>query len=182
MKSAVSDFHRAGCGAVRILLVLLCLSGVVAAGVNVYQKPSAFLGEAFGGAIPATKALRLGASHQAQIKRMLGHGYRPSTVRYWRKGDTMAVILEEIGKVEPITTGFVVKGGRIDRVKILIYRESHGMEVARTSFTRQFRSAGLKSDGRLSQRVDGISGATLSVRAVTGLARVALYLDRVAPK
>lgn len=166
----------------RILLVLLCLPGASVAGVTIYQKPSAFLAAAFGGAVPATKAVRLGPSHQAQIRRMLGHDYRPSTVRYWRQGSTMAVILEEIGKVEPITTGFVVKGGRIDRVKVLIYRESHGMEVARTSFTKQFRSAELKSGGRLSRRVDGISGATLSVRAVTGLARVALYLDRVAPK
>ena len=180
--SATGIHHRAGCGAIRILLVLLGLSGVLVAGVQVYQKPSVFLGEAFGGAVPATQSLRLGNAHQAQIKRMLGHHYRPSTVRYWRKGGTMAVILEEIGKVEPITTGFVVKGGRLDRVKILVYRESHGMEVARTSFTKQFRSAELKADGRLSRRVDGISGATLSVRAVTGLARVALYLDRVAPR
>lgn len=160
----------------------MCLSAWAGAGQTVYQKPTEFLAGAFGGSVPATKALRLDSSHQARIRRLLGHDYRPSTVRYWRKGDTMAVILDEIGKVEPITTGFVVKGGRIDRVKILIYRESHGMEVARTSFTKQFRMAGLKSDGRLNRRVDGISGATLSVRAVTGLARVALYLDRVAPK
>ena len=161
---------------------MMCLSTWAGAGQTVYQKPSEFLAGAFGGTVPATKALRLSSSHQDRIKRLLGHAYRPSTVRYWRKGDTMAVILDEIGKVEPITTGIVVKGGRIDRVKILIYRESHGMEVARTSFTKQFRMAGLKPDGRLNRRVDGISGATLSVRAVTGLARVVLYLDRVAPK
>jgi hypothetical protein len=163
-------------------LVLLCLHGWAGAGVTVYQKPSAFLAEVFGGSVPATKAIRLSSSHQAQIKRLLGHSYRPSMLRYWRQGDTMAVILEEVGKVEPITTGFVVKGGRIARVRILIYRESHGMEVARTSFTKQFRGTELSPAGRLSRRVDGISGATLSVRAVTGLARVALYLDRVAPK
>lgn len=166
----------------RILLVLLGLNVWAGAGQTVYQKPSEFLAGAFGGAVPATKGLRLSAAHQARVQKMLGHTYKPSTVRYWRKGDTMAVILDEIGKTEPITTGFVVKGGRIDRVKVLIYRESHGMEVARTTFTKQFRRAGLRSDGRLNRRVDGISGATLSVRAVTGLARMALYLDQVTPK
>ena len=181
MTETVSYQQRAGFGFFRILSVCLVLCGWAGAG-TVYQKPSSFLAEAFRGKMPPTKAIRLSGAHQARIKRLLGHSYRPSTVRYWRQGDTMAVILDEIGKTEPITTGFVVKGGRLERVKVLIFRESHGMEVSRSSFTKQFRKAGLRSDGRLDKRVDGIAGATLSVWALTGLARVALYLDQVAPK
>lgn len=148
----------------------------------VYQKPSEFIAGNFGGALPQTRALSLSGTHQAMMKRFLGHSYKPSTIRYWAKGGTFVVILDEIGKTQPITTGFVVKGGRIEQVKVLIYRESHGHEVSRSSFTKQFRKAGLKSDWQLDRRIDGIAGATLSVRALSGLARVALYLDRVAPK
>jgi hypothetical protein len=180
--SAVSYRKWAGCGLVRILFVLAFLLGGVEASTTVYQKPSEFIAANFGGKLPTTRALKLSGTHQAMMKRFLGHSYKPSTVRYWAQGGTFVVILEEIGKTQPITTGFVVKGGRIDQVKVLIYRESHGFEVSRSSFTKQFRKAGLKSDGKLDRRVDGITGATLSVRALTGLARVALYLDRVAPK
>ena len=161
---------------------MLLYCGKVVAGQTVYQKPSVFIAEACGGKLPPTKAIRLTGAQQARIKRLLGHEYRPSTVRYWTSGRRMVVILDEIGKTEPITIGFVVNGGHLERVKVLVYRESQGAEVSRASFTKQYRSAKLRSDGRLDRRVDGISGATMSVRAVTKVARVALYLDQVVPK
>jgi len=166
-----------------LMLVGMCLhAGSALGGQTVYQKPSEFIAEACGGKLPPARALRLTPARQARIKRLLGREYRPSTVRYWKSGPTTVVILDEIGKTEPITTGFVVENGRLERVKILIYRESHGSEVSRPSFMTQFRDARLRSDGRLDRRIDGIAGATLSVRAVTKLARVALYLDQVIPK
>ncbi len=91
----------------------------------------------------------------------------------------MVVILDEIGKTQPITTGFVVSGGRIEKVKVLIYRESHGFEVRRSSFTKQFKGASLDRSGKLNRRINNIAGATLSVRALTKLAGVALYLDQI---
>lgn len=172
----------AGGGVVRILCVLLCLAGMAPAGQVVYQKPSAFIAASFGGKLPPQRALALSATHQAMMKRFLGHSYKPSTIRYWAQGGRFVVILDEVGKTQPITTGFVVKGAQIEQVKVLIYRESHGFEVSRSSFTKQFRKARLGVDGKLDRRIDGVSGATMSVRALTGLARVALYLERVAPK
>ena len=182
LQNTVSCQKWAGYGLVRILSVLAFLLGGVEASGTVYQKPSEFIAANFGGKLPTTRALKLSGTHQAMMKRFLGHSYKPSTVRYWAQGGAFVVILEEVGKTQPITTGFVVKGGRIEQVKVLIYRESHGFEVSRSSFTKQFRKAGLTPDGKLDRRVDGIAGATLSVRALSGLARVALYLDRVAPK
>ena len=44
-------------------------------------------------------------------------------------------------------------------------------------FTDQFVAARLQSDERLDRSIDGITGATLSVGAVTRIARVALVLD-----
>ena len=63
-------------------------------------------------------------------------------------------------------------------VRVLIYRESRGWEVKYPAFTDQFRGARLTSDGKLDQSIDGISGATLSVHALTRLARLALLLDQ----
>ena len=47
-------------------------------------------------------------------------------------------------------------------------------------FIDQFKGAALKDDGSLDKHIDGITGATLSVRAVSGLAQVALLLDHEA--
>ena len=180
------DLRRPALASQPLLWILACLillpCGSVFARETVYQKPSEFIRAAFGGSLPATRAIDLTSTHQARIQRLLGHNYRPSRVRYWAAGKRMVVILEEIGKTLPITTGFVVDGGRIAHVKVLIYRESHGYEVSRSSFTRQFSSAQLRSDGRLTKKINNIAGATLSVRALTGLGRVALYLDQVRPR
>ena len=86
-------------------------------------------------------------------------------------------VLDEIGKELPITTGIIVNNGAIERVRVLVFRESRGWEVRHDFFTNQFKGAGMTKDGRLDRQIDGISGATLSVRAVEKLARVALLLD-----
>ena len=85
-------------------------------------------------------------------------------------------ILEEIGKEKPITTGIVVRNSQIERVKVLIFREVRGWEVRHDFFTEQFVSAQLDSSHNLDRYIDNVTGATLSVRAVTKLARLALYL------
>jgi hypothetical protein len=158
-----------------MMAVLLCGGGLWAAPM-VYQKPSDFVKSSLG-QIPATQAITLTGSQQARVRAMLGKNYKSKSIRYWSANGKTAYILEEIGKTEDITTGIVVKGGRIDAVKVLIYRETHGGEVARDSFTRQFRGASLQSDSQLTKNPKNIAGATLSVRALTKLARLALYLE-----
>ena len=86
-------------------------------------------------------------------------------------------LLDEIGKELPITIGVTVVEGAIDNVRILEFRESRGWEVRYPFFTDQYVDARLEADGRLDRRIDGITGATLSVGAVTRIARVALLLD-----
>jgi len=98
-------------------------------------------------------------------------------VRFNRKGEHTVWILEEIGKYKPITVGISIRAGEIEKLKVLAYRESHGWEVKQDFFTRQFIGARLSKKWRLDEDVDGISGATLSVRALKKLARLALYFD-----
>jgi hypothetical protein len=143
----------------------------------VYQEAGAFVADAFTGKPPEPKTLWLDTAMQAEIVKILGHRYSAMRVRYWGEARRSAWILEEIGKEEPITVGIVINQNRIELVKVLAFRESRGGEVRHPFFTDQFKGAGLQDDRQLDRSVDGISGATLSVRALTKLSRLALYLD-----
>lgn len=158
--------------------LLLALVAFAAAARGVYQAPEAFLREAFAERVPPARVLWLDDQLQRQIAEILGHRYSSLRLRYWRENGRSAWILEEIGKEEPITTGIIVKDGKIELVKVLIFRESRGDEVRYPFFTQQFTGASLRSGAQLDRTVDGISGATLSVRALKKLARLALFLDK----
>ena len=160
-----------------VIAIALALTAGASADERVYKKPSDFIKSAFGGKIPPTSIISLSGEVKARAKRIMAHNYRESRVRYWKQGKRSVWILEEIGKTKPITTGFIVENGRINSVEILIYRESHGWEVSKPFFTRQFSRASLRSGDQLSNQIKNVAGATLSVRAVSKLARLALYLD-----
>lgn len=151
--------------------------GVARAADEVYQTPETFIAESFEGGTPEPRMLWLTRPVKEGVKTILGHDYPALRIRYWAEGERTAWILDEIGKVKPITTGIVVDGGRIRRLNVLIYRESHGWEVKHPFFTDQFIDATLTSKRVLDRRIDGIAGATLSVNALEKLARLALYLD-----
>ena len=83
--------------------------------------------------------------------------------------------MDEIGKDRPITAGVVIDNGAIADIRVLVFRESRGWEVKYDFFTRQFDNLRLgNGDQRLSEPVDNITGATLSVNAMTRMARAAL--------
>ena len=107
----------------------------------------------------------------------MGHPYGGLIIKYWEKEGRTAWILEEIGKTEPITFGIVIKNNKIEKIKVLAFRESRGWEVRYPAFTKQFNGVGLDGD-KLDKRIDGISGATLSFWAMTGVSRVALFLHQ----
>ena len=118
----------------RSLALLVLALGAVAAGLargEIYQEPDAFVAEVFGSK-PAPKVLWLPRDIQAQAAAILGHPPAQLRQRYWSDTHRSVWILEEIGKEEIITAGFVVVDGRIDHVRVLVYRESRGQEV-RTS-------------------------------------------------
>jgi len=160
---------------VRLAIVLIALPTTMPAAEKVYEKPSEFLARNFG-SVPKARVIELSRKQQDFIKKVLGHEYESKRIRYWKAGDKTAWILNEVGKTEPITTGFLVHDGRIAEMQVLIYRESHGWEVSKPFFTKQFEGARLK-DGRVDREIDGIVGATLSVRALTKLSAVSLYLS-----
>ncbi|HET8730593.1 MAG TPA: FMN-binding protein [Moraxellaceae bacterium] len=158
------------------LVVLLLMVGITRAEMTL----DAFLSESFGGAAPPSAMLWLTPAVKQRVVAILGHDYPGLRVKYWRKGERTAWVLDEVGKEQPITMGVVVEQGQILNVEVLAYRESRGGEVRQGFFRQQFMHARLAPGDRLSQPIDGITGATLSVGAMTRVARVALALHDVA--
>jgi len=168
----------------RYLLPALCLLlsfniEIHAEGVD--QEPEAFIHEVFDGHPPASEVLWITRSLREQITQILQHAPDALRVRYWGEKHRTVWILDEIGKERPITVGLVVDNGRLKTVKVLAFRESRGWEVRYPFFTDQFKDVGLSGDNELDQTIDGISGATLSVRALKKLARLALLLHAQTP-
>lgn len=161
------------------LLPLLLLLGpglsCLFAKEEIYIEPDAFIAQSFEGT-PEAKVLWLNKEAKARIKKVFGKDYSGLRIRYWRQGDRTAWILEEIGKVKPITTGFVVEGDTMLQMQVCIYRESHGWEVRYPFFTDQFKGLQRDEKNRLNKKIDGISGATMSVNALTRLSKLALFL------
>jgi hypothetical protein len=162
------------------ILALFCLlvAPVNLPATGTYQEPEAFLAEVFAGNPPPPKVLWIKKTLREPIKEIMGRGFGSLRVRYWAQDGRVAWILEEIGKDLPITTGLVVNNGKLERIKVLVFRESRGWEVRHAFFTDQFNDATLSSNYELDRHIDGISGATLSVRALTKLARLALFLSQ----
>ena len=98
-------------------------------------------------------------------------------IRYWQADNQTVWILNEIGKEKPITIGVHIKNDQIAHFKVLTFRESRGDEVRHEFFSQQFIHATLNNDIQLNKHIDGITGATLSVRATTKVARLALWLN-----
>lgn len=161
------------------LAILLLLPALApAASDSTYQSPEEFLGEIFSGSPPGPKFIWLKGEVKEKAAEILGHKYPGIRIRYWGEDERTAWILEEIGKTQPITVGLVVDNNGLESIRVLAFRESRGWEVRYPFFTDQFSGIRLTNDNQLDRSIDGISGATLSVRALKKLTRLALYLHQ----
>ena len=123
---------------------------------------------------PAAPPAKLAAS----LARIFAPGARADTIRVdstsvlrVSRGDSLlgyAAVGNVIGKDQPIT--FLVAIDPQDRLKdvdILVYREPYGGEVAYEPWRRQFRGKTTADSLRVGKEIRSISGATISVHAVT---------------
>lgn len=176
--SAIRSEQKTASMLVRCVLLLCAASFQVSAAASDefgrYLTTTEYLQEAFAEEIPDARTLWLTGELREAVEKTIGHAFAVLRLRYWYDGTTSAWILDEIGKEKPITIGITVRDDEIVAVRILEFRESRGWEVRYPFFTDQFRHVRLKPDGRLDRKIDGITGATLSVAAVTRMARVAL--------
>jgi len=86
-----------------------------------------------------------------------------------------AAIVAEIGKVRPITHIVEVRpDGSCGRVAVMIYRESHGADVASPRFMAQYEGKSLADPIRVDKDVINVAGSTLSAHAICRGVRKAL--------
>lgn len=116
----------------------------------------------------------------ASVRRIFGPGAAASALTVGAGADTVlrvtradsllgfAAVRSVIGKDQPIT--FLVAIDPADRLKdvdVLVYREPYGGEVAYEAWRRQFRGKQAADSLRVGREIRAISGATISVHAVT---------------
>ncbi len=168
-------------GFVMPLMVFLLLAQSSAA--TVYLKPKEALNQFFQGSekvIADQKVLTV--TDKKVLKKKLGYDLaRDSILFYIGKTkdqiDGYAVIENEVGKTQPIT--FMIHldvSGKVKAIEVLVYRESHGSEVRHQRFLNQFKDKALANRFRPGQEIVNITGATLSVRAVSRGVKRALIL------
>lgn len=77
-----------------------------------------------------------------------------------------SVVLEEMGKIKPITflVGIDIQG-EVLGVRILEYRDMFGSGIKRRSFLRQFQGKSLKDPLRVGRDIDAVTSATISSEA-----------------
>lgn len=158
-----------------LLIIGLSLPSLLPA-ATVYETQTEFLARAFSDSQPQPKVAWLSGERKSTVQQLLGHDYPALRLRYWCQNERSAWVLEELGKDLPITVGIIVDKDYIKSLRVLTYRENRGGEVATPSFTDQFNHRTLQENGTLDTKIDGISGATLSVKALTRLATIALFL------
>ena len=87
-----------------------------------------------------------------------------------------AVITEELGKHRPIT--FIV-GVRpdfsVEKVAVMVYRESHGGQVRLPRFLYQYRGKTLRDPIQTHRDIVNVSGATISVNSLNRGIKKVLY-------
>jgi Na+-translocating ferredoxin:NAD+ oxidoreductase RnfG subunit len=86
-----------------------------------------------------------------------------------------AVILDEIGKIRPITflVGIDIQG-RILGVRILEYRDIFGSEIKRRSFLRQFQGKSSKDSIIVGRDINAVTSATISSNAAASAVKKSL--------
>ncbi len=121
----------------------------------------------------------------ASITRIFGSGARVDSVqvdtsvvlRLFRSDSLLgfASVRNVIGKDQPITLLVAIDpADQLRDVDVLVYREPYGGEVAYEAWRRQFRGKSVEAPMQVGRDIRSISGATISVHAVTAGVRQAL--------
>ena len=130
------------------------------------------------GSAPAFGQGATAAKVDASVRRIFGAGAQAvvhtvgsDTVLRVSRADSLlgfAVVRNVKGKDQPITFLVAVDSGNVLKdVDVLVYRESYGGEVAYDAWRRQFRGKSASDPLQVGRDIRTISGATISVNAVT---------------
>ena len=140
-----------------------------------------FIEKAFGKKEALKGKMRFKEEVKTTAQKIMGSKYKKVLMRYWIEGNRTAWILNRVGKVKPITAGFIIENCKVVSVHVLVYRETHGWEIKYPSFRDQFKGIGMHKKLKLDKDIDGISGATMSVSSMRIMTRLALAMNELVP-
>jgi thiamine biosynthesis lipoprotein len=168
----------------RALLSVAVAALATPAPAQVFLTGAEALALAFPGADRVDKTLAVVSRDEATaIRERLGRGDAATVFRFWtgyRDGRPIghAVIDDVLGKSRPITYMVVVdRALNVQRVDIMVYRESHGGEVRVRNWCQQFEGRSPTDTLRVGHGIRNIAGATISCRSVTdGVGRMLAHL------
>ncbi len=171
----------------------LGLLGVVALGLlgaRAYLTQAQALKQVFPEAtVSRERVFVLADSLRAELARELGYPPREHLVSFHEgfRGEERlgyAIVMNAVGKTLPITFMVGIRvDGTVDQVLLMAFREPRGYEVERAVFRRQYRGKSVVDPIRRGRDIRNISGATLSVDAMSrGVKRaLVLYEHLLAP-
>ena len=162
---------------VAALLGALALHPLSAQAKGTYFTLEQMLQETFA-QTPANKAIWLDKAQKQAATSVLQRPFRKARVKYWTEAGRNLWVLSEIGKEKPITFAVITHDGVIERIEVMAFREIRGDEIRMPAYTAQFKALTLTAEQTLSESIDGISGATYSVRSMKKIARLALLFDQ----
>ncbi|MBI5216692.1 MAG: FMN-binding protein [Ignavibacteriae bacterium] len=144
------------------------------------SKATESLKKMFGDSVAVTLSkVVLGADEKKKIFEQSKSQWLSDTVKVYSCKNKNEVVgfgfVDDVkGKVQLITYLVSLKpSGEVVDVDVLAYREAYGGEITYESFRKQFRGKGFNDKLLSGKDIKNISGATLSVRAITlGVKRV----------
>lgn len=155
---------------------------------RVYATEEKVLEMAFPGAEFRKKTVKLSDEDRNQIKTLTGGKYFKRMVTFHiatidNEVAGYAVKVNEKGKKKKITFMVIIdRAGTVKSVDLLVFRESQGYEIENPRWRSQFEGKTLKDPLKPKRDIDNISGATISVRAVTrGVKRTLAVFSVVRP-
>ena len=163
-------------------IALLFISALSSAASTLADDQNNYLQSIFGNTVPPSRTLWMKGDLKKQVADILQHTLGFLRARYWSDGTTYVWVLDEVGKTQAITFAVRVAADRIEGFQVLAFRESRGWEIKHDFYTEQFIGAGVNDDLNLDKPIDGITGATLSVRASKKVAQMALLFTRYVHK
>ena len=167
---------------VLVCIVLFFAATPSFAANSLADEQSYYLRSIFGETVPPPETLWMKEGLKKQVADILQHTPGFLRARYWSDGTTYVWVLNEVGKTQAITFAVRVAADRIEGFQVLAFRESRGWEIKHDFYTEQFIGAGVNDDLNLDKPIDGITGATLSVRASKKVAQMALLFTRYVHK
>lgn len=155
------------------IAAVACWTGILRANV-IQQRSERIITEVFGSEVLFSyEKIMIPDSVRNKIEQSTGQPFYQSTIICWRicrEDSTLGfALLDNVpGKALPITFLIVTDAnGRIKKCAVIAYREAYGGAVGSSAWLDQFIGRDSRSGFTVGSQIDAISGATISVHALT---------------